>query len=172
MSQVRSSRWEWFDRARVDFSDAPEEFRRVVIGIDPASSANPMKSDETGIIKSLARVTITTCTRWKTGPSLVPRIKSWMSSPGSITSGMRLLSSWRQNTRRGLLQGDALTPRTRISPISPSMRCTPRRSGHSRSPPSWSRGVSTWSGERSRFEELERQLCAMTSCCHDDRVKA
>ena len=159
---------EWFDRSRMEFSEVPEEFRRVVIGVDPAATANPTKSDETGIIVAgegedhhlytledlsffgspdkVMNVIVAAYHKWNASLVVVEhntagdyfKIMLYNKDPFVSYKSIHAMYS----------------KKIRAQPVSPLAE----------------QGRIHMVGDRSRFEELERQLCAMTS--YDDRVKA
>lgn len=157
---------EWFDRDRVNPDDLPD-FRRIVVGVDPASTSS-FKSDETGISvcaegEDRHLYTLEDCSMQGTPDAVLDVIinayKRWgadtvigeKNGVGDYFKGM-------------LYNKDPYVPfkaiqamnskKIRAQPISPLVE----------------NGKVHMVGDRSSFEELERQLCAMTS--YDDRVKA
>lgn len=157
---------EWFDEYRVEEHEVPD-FRRVVVAVDPASSSN-IKSDETGIAvcaegEDHHLYTLQDCsmqgTPDKVMDALVDAYYRWDASlvvgekngVGDYFKGM-------------LYQKDPYIPLKLIQAMnSKKIRAQPVS-------PLAEQGRIHMVGDRGQFEELERQLCALTS--YDDRVKA
>lgn len=157
---------EWFDEYRVEEHEVPD-FRRVVVAVDPASSSS-IKSDETGIAvcaegEDHHLYTLQDCslqgTPDKVMDALVTAYYRWNASlvigekngVGDYFKGM-------------LYQKDPYIPLKLIQAMnSKKIRAQPVS-------PLAEQGRIHMVGDRSQFEELERQLCALTS--YDDRVKA
>jgi phage terminase large subunit-like protein len=157
---------EWFDRYRVDFDEVPE-FRRVLIAVDPASSSS-VKSDETGIVVAAEGedrhlYVLQDCSLQGTPDAVMDAL---------VTAYYRWGASLVVGEKNGvgdyfkvmLYNKDPFIPfkaiqamnakKIRAQPISPLAE----------------QGRLHMVGDRLQFEELERQLCALTS--YDDRVKA
>lgn len=157
---------EWFDKYRVSEEEVPD-FRRIVVAVDPASSSS-FKSDETGISvcgegEDRNLYTLEDCSLQGTPDKvldvLIGAYHRWeadlivgeKNGVGDYFKGM-------------LYNKDPYIPfkaiqamnskKIRAQPISPLME----------------RGQIHMVGDRQTFEELERQLCALTA--YDDRVKA
>jgi phage terminase large subunit-like protein len=157
---------EWFDKYRVAPDEVPD-FRRVVVAVDPASSSS-FKSDETGISvcgegEDRNLYTLQDCSLQGTPDQvmdvLIGAFHRWnadlvvgeKNGVGDYFKGML----YNKNPYIPFKSIQAMnSKKIRAQPISPLTE----------------RGQVHMVGNRSTFEELERQLCALTA--YDDRVKA
>jgi len=157
---------EWFDRYRISPDEVPE-FRRVIVAVDPASSSS-FKSDETGIA---------VCAEGEDRHLYTLEDCSVQGSPDQV---MEILIGayykWDADLVVGEKNGVGDYFKTMLynkNPYIPFKAIQAMNSKKIRAQPIsplTERGQVHMVGDRHTFEELERQLCAMTA--YDDRVKA
>jgi len=153
----------WFEGSRVEFDDLPE-FRRTVIAVDPASSATPGKSDETGIVVAAEGVnrelyTLEDCSLTGTPNEVMEKIDEkfnqfdcdlCVAEQNGVKEYFKVML-YNQNPHIPLKLIPAMvSKKIRAQPISPLVE----------------QGRVHMVGF---FDKLEEQLCAMTA--FDDRVK-
>ena len=158
--------FEWFDEYRIEDGITPE-FRRIVVAVDPAATSS-IKSDETGIVVAAEGedhhlYVLQDCslqgTPDKVMEALISAYYRWNCS--LVIGEKNMVGDYFKEMLYGK---DPYIPFKTIHAMnSKKIRAQPIS-------PLAEQGRLHMVGPRGQFEELERQLCALTS--YDDRVKA
>jgi predicted phage terminase large subunit-like protein len=160
-------RMEWFDHSRVTDLDEVPEFRRVVIGVDPASTSS-IRSDETGMVVvaegmdrefyTLEDVSLQG-TPDRVMDALITAYYKWecelvIGEKNGVGDYFKVML-YNKDPHIAFKPLQAMNAKKiRAQPVSPHVE----------------QGKVHSVGDRDSLRELEEQLCAMTA--YDDRVKA